>query len=399
MKLNVSSTDLDSLTCALLFSYIRSVAPPKGCFSPVYVPLLNIDAPAMRLRPEFTTVCEHAGISTSELITLSNIPSGFKLSDNIQWILVDHNKFESRQGRDDNSHVAGVIDHHDEELFVPTETEPEPRIIEKAGSCTSLVLRYCRTSWDSISSTSLSSGAGHAQGDVVINDSAVTQGWDAQIAKLALASILIDTANLQALEKVKAVDREAVDYLEAKIRLSLRYSKSWNREDYYETLDSVKKDIDHLNLEEILVKDYKQWTENGQKLGISSVVRSLQYLLQKAGGDVAKPEQQKTRFEKAVNDFMNEHDLVVFSIMTTSTSESGSFQRQIFLQTRSSANSIAKRFAGESIEQLGLEEISICATEERPAFFDEVWRKSWQQKDLGKSRKQVAPMLRKAMTS
>lgn len=56
------------------------------------------------------------------------------------------------------------------------DTDPEPRILEEAGSCTSLVVRYFSSTWDDLSSSSLSSGAGHAQGsEYAIDDSAVTQ--------------------------------------------------------------------------------------------------------------------------------------------------------------------------------------------------------------------------------
>lgn len=169
-----------------------------------------------------SVVCAHANIAVDRLITLDDLPNHAKPLKSARWILVDHNKLQGVQGDRYSSKVHGVIDHHEEENAVSQDTEPEPRVIEKCGSCTSLVARWCRPAWDSISSSSLSTGAAHGQGEGAVNDSTVAQGWDAQVAKLALASILVDTANLKAPGKVEQVDRDSVDYLEAKFYYRLK---------------------------------------------------------------------------------------------------------------------------------------------------------------------------------
>ena len=313
--------------------------------------------------------------------------------ENIRWILVDHNQLQGELGKRYASKVHGVIDHHEEEDFVPVDTDPEPRIIEKCGSCTSLVVRYCRTSWDNISSSALSSGAAHGQGEVAIDDSAVTQGWDAQIAKMALASILVDTANLTAPGKVAGVDKEAVEYLEGKIRMSAKYTKSFSRDNYYKEIGNAKKDIDSLTLSEILSKDYKQWTENDIQLGISSVVKPLDYLVKKVN---TSP--NEVQIEGELRKFMDERDLSIFAIMTTSTSADGDFQRELLVQTRKSGFQAYKRFAEQAISAFQLEGKEV---EGLPTQFasgsDQILRKIWLQGDVSKSRKQVAPLLRESM--
>lgn len=305
---------------------------------------------------------------------------------------MDHNKLQGDLGNHYSSRVQGAIDHHEEENAVPKDTGPEPRVIEKCGSCTSLVVRHCRSAWDSVSSSSLSAGAAHGQGEAAINDSAVTQVWDAQVAKMALASILVDTANLTAPGKVEQVDRDSVDYLEAKIQLSPKDARSWNRDDYYKEIDEAKRDISSLSFTEVLIKDYKGWTENGVKLGISSVVKPLDFLVRKAG------EEKRLSFEDQLQQFMNERDLLVFAIMTTSTSSEGDFRRELLVQACASASSSAMNFAEQGASEFQLEDLSIesLTTQEKPG---QSWRKIWSQKDLSKSRKQVAPLLRKSMTS
>ena len=305
---------------------------------------------------------------------------------------MDHNKLQGDLGDQYASKVRGVIDHHEEENAVPENIDPEPRVIEKCGSCTSLVVRQCKTAWDSISSSSLSTGAAHGQGENVVNDSVVTQGWDAQIAKLALASILVDTANLTAPGKVEQVDRDSVEYLETKIQMSPRDARTWNRDRYYSEIDEARRDISSLSLTEILIKDYKGWTEGGAKLGISSVVKPLDVLVQKAN------EEKLSSLEDQLPKFMDDHNISLFAIMTTSTSSEGNFKRELLLQARPPALPWAVNFAEQGASDLQLEDLNIkdIPTLDKPG---QLWRRVWLQKDVSKSRKQVAPLLRKAMRS
>ena len=305
---------------------------------------------------------------------------------------MDHNKLQGDLGYRYSSRVQGVIDHHEEENAVPENTDPEPRVIEKCGSCTSLVVRQCKTAWDCISSSSLSTGAAHGQGEVAMDDSAVTQVWDAQLAKMALASILVDTANLTAPGKVEQVDRDSVDYLEAKIQMSSKDARKWDRDSYYKELDEAKRDISSLSLTEVLIKDYKGWTESATNLGISSVVKPLEFLVQKAD------EEKISSFEDQLQRFMDERSLSIFAIMTTSTSPDGDFKRELLIEANSSASSSAIKFAEQGASEFQLEDVTIegIPTPDQPG---QHWRKTWLQKDVSKSRKQVAPLLRKAMKS
>ena len=352
---------------------------------------MNIPASALPLRPEFAAVCAHANIAIDRLITLDDLPSHSK-SLSARWILVDHNRLQGDLGNRYSSKVRGVIDHHEEENAVPKNTDPEPRVIEKCGSCTSLVVRQCKPAWDSISSSSLSTGAAHGQGEAAINDSAFTQGWDAQVAKMALASILVDTANLTASGKVEQVDRDSLDYLEAKIQTSSKDARTWNRNHYYKEIDEAKRDIGSLSLAEVLRKDYKGWAESGGRLGISSVVKPLDFLVQKAS------EEKLPSMEDQLSQFMDDRDLSVFAIMTTSTSSEGNFRRELLVQARPSASASAIEFAEQGASDFQLEDLDIngIPTQDKPG---QQWRKVWLQKDVSKSRKQVGPLLRKAMNS
>lgn len=241
---------------------------------------------------------------------------------------------------------------------------------------------------------SMSSGAGHGQGEFAVNDSAYTRGWDAQLAKLALASIFVDTANLTAPGKVEEADRQAVRYLEARINLSASSAKSWDRVKFYTEIDAAKTNIEHLSFDELLIKDYKEWTENGRKMGISSVVKPLAFLLQKSTED-----NPSRTIENALNDFMTTRDLSVFAIMTAFRSEKGGFQREILLQALEPAFAMADNFSKTATTELGLERLDINLARQTEPSPGESWRDFWVQNDLSKSRKQVAPMLRQALNA
>ena len=372
------------------------MVPPKSAFSPIYIPILNIPKSGIRLRPEFSAVCAHAGIQASSLLTLDDLSSDASRSENLRWILVDHNKLQGSLGARFSTDIIGVIDHHEEEHAIPTQTAPEPRIIEKSGSCTSLVVRYFRLAWDALSSSSLSTGAAHGQGETALNDTAYTQAWDAQVAKLALASILIDTANLTAPGKVTPTDSDAVAYLEAKIQTSPRDAAAWSRPSFYAEIQRAKSDIDNLTLHEVLRKDYKQWTETGDvNLGISSVVKPLDFLVAKANATSTN-----TTLATALDDFMASKHLTLFAIMTAFTSPRGDFRRQILLQARPGAHDLGRKFADVATAELGLRQSGDGEGIQRatgPAGEGEMWRDWWWQGEVGKSRKEVAPLLRRVM--
>ncbi|KAL8798193.1 MAG: hypothetical protein Q9182_006866 [Xanthomendoza sp. 2 TL-2023] len=363
------SADLDSLTASILYAYIRSSASPQNAFTPLYIPLLNIPAKDISLRPEFKAVFHHANIEIPHLVTLDDLPknSDSELKpENTRMILVDHNNLQGELGRLYGSRVHGVVDHHEDEGTVISDTEPEPRVIEKCGSCTSLVVRTLKSAWDASSDgSSLSSGGAHAQGDSVMNDAYMIRTWDAQVAKMALASILVDTANLTAENKVEKADTEAVKYLEAKINLSPQDAKHWDRSKFYNEINAAKRNIDDLNLQDILRKDYKQWTENNLKLGIASVVKPLDFIVEKAIAQ-STSEDKESEFVTAIGDFMADRNLTLFAIMTTSTSPSGDFQRELYIQALSTGHTAASAFAEHARKELRLEDHSIAAISETP---------------------------------
>jgi exopolyphosphatase len=396
-----SFTDLDSLACSILYAYVQSSKPPPQAFSPLYVPLANIPSSGIQLRPEFLALLPRANIEAKDLITLDDVPDFSIIKsklrpENTKWILVDHNALQGTLGSIYSGRVGGVIDHHDEENRVPVDTGDEPRLIEKAGSCTSLVTEYCRRAWDAMSDDALSSDA--APGDAAVEDVAVRRLWDAQVAQLGLASILIDTSNLQSKEKTTGHDIAAAEYLEAKIMACAQVAAKYNRTTFFREIDTAKKDIGGLKLHDILRKDYKQWTEGGLKLGISSVVKSLNFLQEKAQAE-ANGRSAADVFHSAIRQFADEQGLDMYAIMTTSTSPEGRFQRELLLWAfTADTMATALKFETDAKEELGLESWHDSGEKCHDEDGEINWRKVWWQRNIQHSRKRVAPLLREAMS-
>lgn len=377
------------------------MSPPKNAFTPLYIPIINLPAVDIQLRPEYLAVFKYANIESSHLITLDDLPPLSNIRskldpDNTAWILVDHNAFQGQLSKVYLDRVAGVVDHHVDEQKVPKDTGHEPRLIEKAGSCTSLVTNYLRPAWDTLSQPALPSGTPKGQDDSVPNDAQDMRQWDAEVSQLGIASILIDTVNLLDKDKTTNHDREAVEYLEGKIRLCPQVSATYERKTFYERIDAAKKEIGALSLQDILRKDYKQWEQSGQRLGVSSVVKSIDFL-QKKAGDEATTQSSREAFLNALDEFAKDRKLDTYALMTTSTSAEGDFQRELLVWAfNEKAVEAAKKFAQNSSDELGLEgwgsSSSVDGNDDRGQ-----WRRVWRQKALQHSRKRVAPLLREAM--
>ena len=224
-------TDVDSICGAIAYAYTRtySTIPPS-----FHIPLTNIPYSEVALRTELSPVFQKAGIQSDDLITLSDLPDmserSLKLpASRTRWILVDHNALTGELARSYSSAMVGCIDHHEDEHTIPKDCGDEPRVIERSGSCTSLIVDECmkRGFW---------------------NEEPNELAW------LALGSILIDTQALTSAHKVTDHDIKAAESLEF-ILTSAKVE--YDRQKYYDDIHNAKEDIGHLSIYDILRKDYK----------------------------------------------------------------------------------------------------------------------------------------------
>ncbi|RYO92623.1 hypothetical protein DL762_001526 [Monosporascus cannonballus] len=374
--------DLDSLCSALLLAYLRSNAPPHA----LHIPLCNLPRDDLALRPEFGAALGASSLTPGDVLTLSELPAPDALRpEDTRWLLVDHNALTGPLGRAYGGRVTGCVDHHEDEGAVPRDADP--RVIEKSGSCASLIVGLCRDAWDAL------------------DEDAQT---DAHLARLALAPILIDTKILGDPHKTTAHDERAVAYAEAKLR-GAPDGEKYDRAAFFGRLSELKRDLSALSLRDILRKDYKEWTEGPApaspappkprlKLGTSSVPRPLSFLVRKAGGGAEE-------LAEALGAWAAERGLDVVAVLTASEAD-GVFGRELLVWGRGGPRAVdcACRFAEAHAGTLGLRTWGDGARDAMPRGDDaaqqqqqQEWRACWTQGSLQSSRKQVAPLLREAM--
>ncbi|EMC94113.1 hypothetical protein BAUCODRAFT_221231 [Baudoinia panamericana UAMH 10762] len=380
------SADLDSITCALVYAYIHSCKPEARQANHVVLPVINIPSADLRLRPELTALLRHADVNPSDLISLDDLGTLPLPLASTDWTLVDHNALQGALGKHYTESVTGCIDHHVDEHSVPPTANP--RIVTKSGSCASLVTNHVRSIWDDLGSASTSIGAANGQSsDGILDDTAYTSTWDAQVAKLALASILIDTFDLTSENKVTEHDISAVRYLEARINASPKLGKDYDRKKFFDEINSAKSHLDGLSLNDILRKDYKQWSEGSLKLGMSSVVKDVAYLRHQT--------EANKDFPHELNTFATERSLDLFAIMTAYTGADGKFARQLLLIVTEDGKGkeAAERFSEKCTAELQLANEALENATSTSLPFARLWR----QGNLAASRKRVGPLLREAM--
>ncbi|KAM0810586.1 hypothetical protein AB5N19_10935 [Seiridium cardinale] len=353
------SADLDSLCSALLLAYLRTYTPPHT----LHIPLCHLPRDDLTLRPEFTEVLKRAATSPDDVITLDELSeaassSGFK--DNSQWLLVDHNSLTGKLEPYKDS-IVGCIDHHADEGHVPQNSSV--RVIDKSGSCASLVVNQCKQAWEELKTL----------------DNA--EEVDSQLSYLALGPILVDTINLTDKNKTTSFDKDAVRFLEGKIN-----SAKFDRAEFFSTVSGLKEDISSLSVRDVLRKDYKEWDDGGLKLGTSSVPAHFGELQEKAG--------DAQKLADAVEKWGAEKGLDIVAVLAAFTQD-GNFSRELMLLGRSEKGiDAAKRFEAESKGKL---ELSLWGEGKLDSDEEGKWQKCWSQAKVENSRKQVAPMLRQAM--
>lgn len=421
------SADLDSIISAIVYSYCANNKLPPQSPRP-HIPLLNLPTPSgsdlFRLRPEFVTSLwlstNFPALKPDEHFADSEESAGYLLRDHVITIadfaqelrrqkhtnitldatLVDWNALPERvpgtkgQGSlggllsDVTFRTVGCIDHHVDENFVPSPDElpGQPVLIRPGpGSCSSLITDVIqeRGLWDSGDTAEM-----------------------AQIAKMALAAILIDTSKLTAEGKVTEVDTRAVEYLRGKVADS---GREWDLDAFYgQILGAKQSSLDRLNFREVLDRDYKEWSEkasSGQSMGIGfcSSVKPVRWLVRKAGGS--------REFMDGVCRFASGKGLDAVVVMSSFTDKEGAFARELFVSAVGDHGLIVdgiKGFVQNAAAELDLvqwsgvddESVDIPDEEIRTVLDGDegVWRRLWIQKNTKASRKQVAPLMRDALS-
>ncbi|KAI0014398.1 DHH phosphoesterase [Xylariaceae sp. FL0662B] len=359
------SADLDSLCSALFLAYFRTHTPPHT----LHIPLCNLPRDDLSLRPEFAAVLADAAVTPGDVLTLSELPRGRDAlrPEDTRWLLVDHNALTGPLRRDyggAGAVVVGCIDHHADEGAVPRDCAV--RVLSKSGSCMSLVVEHCRDAWDALR-----------------RDSGVD--IDAQLARLALAPILVDTADLTDRAKTTAHDERAVAFAASRLAADAAY----DRAAFFRRLVALKEDVSGMSLRDVFRKDWKEWDEGpGLKLGTASVPQPFTTLVDKASGGGV--------FVEELVRWCKSRDVDLVAVLTASKRD-GEFRRELLVLALTGPKAVdaAKAFARSHGEELGLGTWGGGMLDAEDG--DACWRRCWTQGKVENSRKQIAPMLRDAL--
>lgn len=344
LALGNSSGDMDSVVSSIGFSYFSSLANAEADVHKQILPVISFHRDDLKLRKDIEYTLHKVGLFEDDLIFINDVA---KLKcDRYELNLVDHNEIDSEffksEGIREKATVVSIIDHHvDGGLYGDT---TNPRIIETCGSCSSLVYRYFAKEIV----------------DATLNEPE---------RELLLTPILIDTSCLT--QRTENADKEAV------AALTKGHETTVNLEALTDKAKAEKHNTTGLTMYDLLRKDYKEYDDCGTdlKLGISSVGESISQLRKRYGGD--------TVVAAAVAEWMQQRHLYVFALMTSYVDDGDAFNREIALFT--SVPGLKEALVAQLAGSLRLEPA---------AGVDSVW---YFQRDVQKSRKAVAPLLRAAL--
>ncbi|KAG1722994.1 DHH phosphoesterase [Suillus lakei] len=385
--------DLDSLASALGYAWLRSNTSGKAI---AYITTPKED---FALRAENLYALGLAGINHPfEELYCSGDPMPSQVS---QFALVDHNVLHTRYASP-TTRVVAVIDHHEDEgQYKDT---PDPRIVEPAGSCSSLVARL----YQSPSNLSI----------------------PPELSTLLLSAILIDTQGLKEGGKALDVDREAATFLLPHSLLAHNEEVSASSDNQpithlpsvqflSATLGEKKLSVSHLSTRDLLRRDYKEYafsmpasddaTQSSKviRVGLATVPLRLSAFFASSNYPVEE-----------IQDWLAERDLSILGVLTTFRNKKGKGRREQLWIVKATKEGIAENLwrGLEVSDELELERLGFSKfvgkanvtdeSEDEDAgevTTDEAWfgesyvARAYKQGNASATRKQTAPILRRLM--
>lgn len=233
------SADFDSITSALVYSYLCGTSRPT-------LPVINARREDLILRRDVCNALSFVNIPESSLHLIDDPTTIHLLSkDEVSITLVDHNSLAPHQ-TSLSSRVESIIDHHQDEQLFPN---ANPRQIQPVGSCATLIANC-------------------------FNLKKITPS----AAFLLLSSILLDCQNLdKKAAKATALDEETASQLcEA-----AGVSNTSHRGLLYESLFQARRDLSGFSARDLLRKDTKFIASGEISIAISSVLVSAHQLIER----------------------------------------------------------------------------------------------------------------------
>ncbi|CAH6718384.1 exopolyphosphatase [[Candida] jaroonii] len=334
------SADMDSVICSITYCYFNYKYDSSICF-----PLINIPRQDFRLRRDINVVLNQFGVTEDLLYFIEDFE---KLNtEKVNVSLVDHCNLQGdtliNAYKKDMISVDSIIDHHaDENVFL----DAKPRIITPSGSCSSLVFNY----WY-----------------------AKVQNIESEIIDLLLAPLLIDTSNMTS--KVETSDVEAFD----------KYRNLTGHPDingFFKTIKTAKKDLAGFKVNEILRKDYKQFTFSDKVIGFSSIGKSADWIFKNYTND---------EIIEGMDNVVNFFKLDLLIITPSYTDKSGNYRREFLMYHKQGFEDLVAKCTGLELND---DVYNIDSYKEK---LEQVGLRIKNQGNLAASRKQIVPEVQKAL--
>lgn len=356
----------------------------------------------LHLRAENLHALHLAGLDPSNppILCLDELPSHSPFPSHT-FALVDHNRLLptfTHSTSPSDVKVVAIIDHHEDEG--QHKATADPRIVKTpVGSASSLVALYIQS------------------------DTRAVEVLPAELARLLLCAVAVDTDGLKPGGKAEEDDRAAVAYLLS--RANIMESNSLVDGELHEipelrdltgTLAAKKGDVSHLTTRDLLRRDYKEYTlvpsssssssssdpSNPDKtilVGLATVPIGLKTWLHRVGSD---------SFWREAQEFLEERKLSVLGVLTsfrdeehpTKKHKEGKHRReQVWFVREGGGEGLAdKLFEGlKNAEVLDLKKRKFSADYgvKKPLWAKEgVKVKVWEQGNAHATRKVTAPLVR-----
>lgn len=385
--------DLDSISSAIAYAWFASKTINKPCVALVQTPRRDL-----KLRPENVYTLSLASFTPEleELLCIDDIPLSSSSSPfpSNKFALVDHNRLGAIFAEfNPAASVVAVIDHHEDEgLYTGS---ADPRIIQvPTGSCTSLVTIH------------------------MVKTAGVDVKIPPELATLLLCGIFIDTTGLKVDGKAVETDHEAAAFLipRSTLMVSREFAFSTISGGELATsqpvkmltleLSEKKASVEHLTTNELLRRDYKQYSfiysgkseDRDVIVGLAAAPISLERWISRDASE----------FWKGVDEFIDEYGLDVLGILTsfstrtrfTSVVEIDGKRRQIMFVVREPDTSgLQERlWAGiDSATEFGFDQRpfeEFTGDSVPGGGVGERRARAYEQGDIMKSRKAIAPLVK-----
>eukprot|EP00931_Biecheleriopsis_adriatica_P075342 TRINITY_DN49231_c0_g1_i1.p1 TRINITY_DN49231_c0_g1~~TRINITY_DN49231_c0_g1_i1.p1 ORF type:complete len:398 (-),score=96.67 TRINITY_DN49231_c0_g1_i1:112-1275(-) len=343
------ASDADSIVTALVYAYLLHQDADAG---ELVIPVVKCNREDIQLRSETVLLLKKCGVHAQDLLFCNDAVVAELLNKATKIVLTDHNAADGPLIPLGDK-VVEIIDHH-------LDLGKHPEVTGKARN---IAFEGDKATAASACSIVCEKFFEHPRGKELL---ALDSG---AAARALLGVILIDSINLDP-KKKKVCERDI-----AAARLLMEHAPEPSQQELFRCLDDAKFDQDFwagLESSQCLRYDYKVFEAFGKKVGLSSVLCPLDVLVVK---DAWAEEALK---------YVEELDLYGV-LVNTKRKEDGSVLRQVALM------SATESYTEDAANFLSSYDSGLLQLEVLPPVHGPAGIRAFNQRNIGASRKQVAP--------